>query len=35
VVLSFSVTDAAAAGLRQRINDAGQGGVGWPDEMTG
>ena len=35
VELSFSVTDAVAAGLRQRINDAGQGGVGWPDEMTG
>ncbi len=35
VTLTFSITDALAAGLRQRINDAGQGAVGWPEEMNG
>lgn len=34
VAVTFNVTDAAAAALRQRINDAGQGAVGWPGEMT-
>lgn len=34
VTFTFSVVDAAAAGLRGRINDAGQGAVGWHDEMT-
>jgi uncharacterized YigZ family protein len=35
VTVTFSVADAAAPALCQRINDAGQGAVGWPGEMTG
>jgi len=35
VAVTFSVTDAAAPALRQRIDDAGQGAVGWSGEMNG
>ncbi len=35
VTVTFSVTDTAASGLRQRINDAGQGTVSWQDNAAG
>lgn len=35
VTVAFSITEAAAPALCQRINDAGQGAVGWPEEMGG
>ena len=35
VTVVFSVTDAQAPALCQRINDGGQGAVGWSGEMRG
>jgi putative IMPACT (imprinted ancient) family translation regulator len=35
VTVAFSVTDAQAPALCQRINDGGQGAVGWSGEMRG
>jgi hypothetical protein len=35
VAVMFSAPDVVAAALRRRIDDAGQGAVGWLDEMSG
>ena len=35
VAVMFSAPDDVAAALRRRIDDAGQGAVGWLDEMSG